>query len=116
MGYIVMSQRRTLLSILLITLLWGGPTHATNRWDILKWCAEATSEDAAQCGGFLSAAIDLRTHDDFPGPKSCFLPDARLSDVRIEVVAWLKKNRVVAEQSGLALVARAIKERVPCPE
>jgi hypothetical protein len=109
------NKTRAILLALLFTLPWGETAHASNRWDVLRWCAAATQEDAARCEGFLNAALDMRTHDDFPGPKSCFLPSTRLPQVREEVIAWLKENKGAPEQSGLALVARAIKERFPCP-
>ncbi len=100
---------------LLSTLLWIEPAQASNRWDILRWCTSASHDEAARCEGFLLAALDLRTSDDFPEPKSCFLPNTRLPHVREEVVIWLKENKVTSENSGLALVSRAIKEQYPCP-
>ncbi len=105
---------RIVLLTLLSTLLWGQAAKASGRWDILQWCTATNREDAARCEGFISAAIDMRTSDDFAGPKSCFKSDTRLHQVRKEVVIWLQKNKVASEQSGLALVARAIKERYPC--
>ncbi len=102
--------------MLLLTLLWVGTTQASNRWDVLRWCTTSTQADVARCEGFLSAAVDLKTSDDFSNTKSCFLPGTRLPDVRLAVVAWLKENETVPEKSGLALVARAIEERFPCPD
>ena len=110
----VFNRTRTLLTLLLVTLFWVGTAQASNRWDVLRWCTSNTQADIAQCEGFLSAAIDLRTSDDFSGQKSCFLPSMRLYDVRLEVIVWLKENKTVPEKSGLALVARAIQERFPC--
>ena len=107
--------RKVLLALCLI-LFCGQAAHASNRWDVLKWCTATTPADNARCEGFLSAAIDVTTSDDFPGPKSCFHPNTRLPHVRNEVVAWLKENKIAPEQSGLALVSRAIKERFPCVE
>lgn len=101
--------------IAVFTLLWAGTAQATGRWDVLRWCTTNTPADIARCEGFLNAAIDLRTSDDFSGPKSCFAPHMHLVDVRLEVVAWLKENKIASEKSGLALVARAIRERFPCP-
>lgn len=103
-----------ILLLLLLTMLWMGNAQATNRWDVLKWCTANTAADTARCEGFLRAAIDLRTSDDFSGPKSCFHPDMSLFDVRLEVIAWLKENKTAPEKSGLALVVRAIQERFPC--
>jgi len=111
----VFNTIRTILAVLLLTLLWVGIAQASNRWEILRWCTANTQADIARCEGFLSAAVDLRISDDFSGPKSCFLPSASLSDVRLEVIAWLKENKTVPEKSGLALVARAIQERFTCP-
>ena len=111
----VFNRGRTISAVLLLTLLWAGTTQASNRWDVLKWCTENTQSDIARCEGFLSAAVDLTTSDDFSGSKSCFLPSTRLPDVRLEVIAWLKENKIAPEKSGLALVARAIQERYPCP-
>ncbi|MEH6627784.1 MAG: Rap1a/Tai family immunity protein [Motiliproteus sp.] len=105
---------RILLLTLLTTLPWGQSAQASGRWDILQWCSASNPEDAARCEGFLNAAIDMRTSDDFPGPKSCFTPSTRLPHVREQVLIWLKQNKVASEQSGLALVARAIKEQYPC--
>ena len=110
----VFNRTRTILAILLLALPWVGIAQASDRWDILRWCTANTKEDIARCEGFLSAAVDLRTSDEFSGPKSCFLPSMRLSDVRLEVIVWLKGNRTVREKSGLALVVRAIQERFPC--
>jgi len=111
----VFNRNRTILAILLLALPWVGIAQASDRWDILRWCTTNTKEDIARCEGFLSAAVDLRISDDFSGgPKSCFLPSTRLSDVRLEVIVWLKGNSTVREKSGLALVARAIQERFPC--
>ncbi len=108
------TKTREMITLLLCTLLWAGTTQASSRWDVLRWCTEDTQADRGRCEGMISAAVDLRTSDDFSGSKSCFLPSARLSDVRVEVVAWLKDNKVTAEQSGLALTARAIREQFPC--
>lgn len=104
------------LVVLLLSQFWVGTVQASSRWDVLKWCTTNTQEDMARCEGFLIAAVDLRTSDDFSGTKSCFLPGTHLSDVRPVVVAWLKQNIVVKEKSGLALVARAIEEQFPCPK
>ena len=106
---------RTILVVLLLTMLCVGTAQASSRWDVLRWCTTNTKAEIARCDGFLNAAVDLRTSDDFSGTKSCFLPSVRLSDVRIVVIAWLKENRTVPEKSGLALVARAIQEQFPCP-
>jgi len=111
----VYKRARTILAVLLLSLLWVGTTQASNRWEVLRWCTENTQTDIARCEGFLSAAVDLRTSDAFSVAKSCFLPGMRLSDVRLEVVAWLKENKTVPEKSGLALVSRAIQEQFPCP-
>ncbi len=112
----VFNRTRTMMALLLITLCWAGTAQASNRWDVLRWCTTNTPADIARCEGFLSAAVDLRISDDFAAPKSCFLPGVRLSDIRLEVVTWLKENRTAPEKSGLALVARAIQERFPCPD
>ena len=101
---------------MIFTLLWINPAQSSNRWEVLTWCTENTPADIARCNGFLMAALDLSVSDDFSGPKSCFYPSTRLTDVRMEVIEWLKGNKTAAEKSGLALVARAIHERFPCPK
>lgn len=103
------------IAVAVLTVLWLATTEASNRWDVLRWCTTNTPADVARCEGLLSAAVDLRTSDDFSGTKSCFLPDTNLADVREEVVAWLKNDRTAPEKSGLGLVARALQERFPCP-
>lgn len=110
------NQALTLRVGLMLTLLWAGTTQATSRWDILQWCSENSQADIVRCEGFLRAAVDLRTSEEFSGPRSCFLSGTSLIDVRREVVAWLKKHKTVPEQNGLALVSRAIQERFPCPD
>jgi hypothetical protein len=105
-----------MMTVLVLALPWAGTAEASNRWNVLRWCTANTHADNARCEGFLSAAVDLRTSDDFSGSKSCFLPSIRLHDVRKEVVSWLKENKTASEKSGLALVARAIRERFPCPK
>ena len=110
------NQLQKLLALFLITLLWVGNAQASNRWDVLRWCATNTPAEIARCEGFLHAAVDLQTSDEFPAPGSCFASHLRLIDIRLEVVAWLKENKTAAEKSGLALVSRAIRERFPCPD
>ena len=105
---------RMLSPILLVTLLWVSNAQASNRWDVLRWCTTNTPADIARCEGFLNAAVDLRSSDDFAGSKSCFAPNVSLLDIRREVVAWLKENKTAPQKSGLALVSRAIHERFPC--
>ena len=102
------------LAIFLVNLLWVSITQASNRWDILKWCMTNTPTEIARCEGFLNAAVDLQTSDEFSGPRSCFASHLRLSKIRLEVVAWLKENKTAPQKSGLALVSRAIHERFPC--
>ena len=110
----VLNRTQKILVVLLFVLFWVGTAKASNRWDVLRWCTTNTPADIARCEGFLTAAVDLRVSDDFSGPKSCFLPSMRMSHVRLQVIAWLKKNKAAPEKSGLALVARAIQERFPC--
>ena len=98
-------QVRKVLAVFLITLLWVGNAQASNRWDVLRWCTTNTPTEIARCEGFLNAAVDLRTSDEFSAPGSC-----------LAVVAWLTENKTAAEKSGLALVSRAIRERFPCPD
>lgn len=112
----ILNKTRTLFAIALLSLFLLGTAQASNRWDVLQWCTTNTQAEIARCDGFLNAAVDLRTSDDFAGAKSCFLPGTRLPDIRLEVIAWLKENKTVPEKSGLALVARAIRERFPCPD
>ena len=106
---------RSIIALAIIAMLTSYQAQATNRWDIIKWCSATLPEEMGRCEGFLRAAIDLRTKDEFTEDKSCFLPSTRLHHVREEVVLWLQENTIVEEQSGLALVNRAIKERYPCP-
>ena len=106
---------RIMMMTFFFTLLWGQGAQASSRWDVIKWCSAATQDDAHRCEGFILAAIDLRTSDDFSSQKSCFMPNTSLVQVRHEVVVWLKDNKIASEQSGLALVSRALKERFPCP-
>ena len=108
------NQVRKLLAVFLITLLWVGNAQASNRWDVLRWCTTNTPTEIARCEGFLNAAVDLRSSDEFAGPRPCFAPQTRLSKIRVEVVAWLKENKTAREKSGLALVSRAIQERFSC--
>jgi hypothetical protein len=110
----VFNRARTIFLILLLALSWLEMAQASNRWDILRWCTANTKAEIARCEGFLSAAVDLRTSEDFSGLKSCFLPSTRLPDVRLAVIVWLKGNSIAREKSGLALVARAIQETFPC--
>ena len=102
-----LNTARGLTLTLLTLLLCGQHAQASNRWDVMNWCSAASRDDVARCEGFILAAIDSRTSDDYPGPKSCFLPSTRLPQVRQAVVAWLKLNKAAPEQSGLALVTRA---------
>lgn len=111
-----LKRSRVAWMTLLILLCWGQIVQASSRWDILRWCTSTTLDEAARCEGFLLAALDLRTSDDFPGKKSCFLASTRLPHVREKVVLWLKENIIVPERSGLALVSRAVKEQYPCPD
>ena len=104
----------TILAALLLALLSIGTAQAANRWDVLRWCTNAIPADGARCEGYLTAAVDLMTSDDFTGPRACFHRDTRMPDVRREVVRWLKENKTAPEKNGLALVTRAIRERFPC--
>jgi hypothetical protein len=107
---------RIRMLVLLISPLWLVTAQASSRWDLLNWCTTDTRIDSARCEGFLIAAVDLRTSDDFTRSKSCFPPGSHIGDVRPVVIRWLRANPVTPEQSGLALVARALKEQFPCPE
>ena len=112
----LINRIRIILTIMIFTLLWLSPAQSSNRWEVLKWCTENTQADISRCNGFLYAALDLSVSDDFSGPRSCFYPSTHLSDVRVAVIEWLKDNKTASEKSGLALVARAIHERFPCPK
>ncbi|WP_210394613.1 Rap1a/Tai family immunity protein [Motiliproteus sediminis] len=99
----------------LLLILTLPHAEASTRWDLLHWCRSEQPLDQARCEGMLQAALDLTTHPDFTTEKHCFPAEITLPGLRNELVSWLEENRVAPEKSGLALLARGISDRYPCP-
>lgn len=99
--------------------LFGAPipTHAAmmDGTTLLSACTQVSgSPQRSICLGYIAAMADAMAEAGVGDRKACFASDAKLSQMRDAVVAYLQKQQAAGDKAGSDAVAVALANQFPC--
>jgi hypothetical protein len=95
----------------------SGPAHAefASSDNVFEWLTEAARKGGSFKDSTLSLGYVVGVHDLLPDGEVCLPPKATAKQMQLDILQWMKDNRLQWDPVGARTVRRALMETYACP-